>query len=62
MACSDLLSMLQSETARMDADQERQLSTIMLQHVDDTAGDISSLAVRWYIHEGVVCVWFSMCC
>lgn len=51
MACSDLLTLLQAEGTRIDHDMEQKLSTIMLQHMDDTAGDISSLAIRWYAHR-----------
>lgn len=49
MACSDLLTLLQGDGTRIDPDIEQKLSTIMLQHMDDTAGDISSLAVRWCV-------------
>ncbi len=47
MATSDLLTELQKETFRVDAETERKLAAAVLAQLDDLSGDISSLAVRW---------------
>lgn len=48
MATSDLLNELNKEAFRPDADLEVKLSTIVLQQLDDAAGDVSGLAVKWF--------------
>ncbi|XP_058214981.1 cullin-associated NEDD8-dissociated protein 1 [Rhododendron vialii] len=46
MATSDLLNELNKEGFRPDADLEVKLSNIVLQQLDDAAGDVSGLAVK----------------
>uniref|UniRef100_A0A5B7B384 Cullin-associated NEDD8-dissociated protein 1 n=1 Tax=Davidia involucrata TaxID=16924 RepID=A0A5B7B384_DAVIN len=46
MATSDLLSELNKEGFKPDADLEMKLSNIVLQQLDDAAGDVSGLAVK----------------
>ena len=48
MATSDLLNELNRENFKPDTDLEIKLSTIVLQQLDDVAGDVSGLAVKWY--------------
>ena len=48
MATSDLLNELNKEGFKADADLEIKLSNIVLQQLDDVAGDVSGLAVKWY--------------
>lgn len=48
MATSDLLNELNKEGFRADADLEIKLSNIVLQQLDDAAGDVSGLAVKWF--------------
>ncbi|GAB2283803.1 Cullin-associated NEDD8-dissociated protein 1 [Dionaea muscipula] len=46
MATSDLLNELNKEGFKADVDMEIKLSNIILQQLDDTAGDVSGLAVK----------------
>ncbi|XP_058007206.1 cullin-associated NEDD8-dissociated protein 1 [Hevea brasiliensis] len=46
MATSDLLNELNKETFKADTDLEIKLSNIVLQQLDDVAGDVSGLAVK----------------
>lgn len=46
MATSDLLNELNKEGFKLDADLEMKLSNIVLQQLDDAAGDVSGLAVK----------------
>ncbi|KAL9675175.1 hypothetical protein QQ045_003376 [Rhodiola kirilowii] len=46
MATSDLLNELNKENFKPDADLEIKLSNIVLQQLDDAAGDVSALAVK----------------
>ncbi|KAG5248419.1 cullin-associated NEDD8-dissociated protein [Salix suchowensis] len=46
MATSDLLNELNKEDFKADADLEIKLSNIVLQQLDDVAGDVSGLAVK----------------
>ncbi|OMO95503.1 Armadillo-like helical [Corchorus capsularis] len=46
MATSDLLNELNKEGFKADADLELKLSNIILQQLDDVAGDVSGLAVK----------------
>ncbi|XP_038681962.1 cullin-associated NEDD8-dissociated protein 1-like isoform X2 [Tripterygium wilfordii] len=46
MATSDLLNELNKEAFKADADLEIKLSNIVLQQLDDVAGDVSGLAVK----------------
>lgn len=48
MATSDLLNELNKEAFRPDADLEVKLSNIVLHQLDDAAGDVSGLAVKWF--------------
>lgn len=48
MATSDLLNELNRENFKADADLEVKLSNIIIQQLDDVAGDVSGLAVKWY--------------
>lgn len=47
MATSDLLAELQKETMRMDADTEKRVCKVVLQKMQDSAGEISEIAVKW---------------
>uniref|UniRef100_A0A166GKY0 TATA-binding protein interacting (TIP20) domain-containing protein n=1 Tax=Daucus carota subsp. sativus TaxID=79200 RepID=A0A166GKY0_DAUCS len=46
MATSDLLNELNKEGLKLDSDLEIKLSNIVLQQLDDAAGDVSGLAVK----------------
>lgn len=48
MATSDLLNELNKEAFKADADLEIKLTNIIIQQLDDAAGDVSGLAVKWY--------------
>ncbi|KAM7478698.1 hypothetical protein LguiA_026911 [Lonicera macranthoides] len=48
MATSDLLNELNKEGFKLDNDLETKLSNIVLQQLDDAAGDVSGLAVKCY--------------
>lgn len=62
MATSDLLNELNKEGFKLDSDLEIKLSNIVLQQLDDAAGDVSGLAVKWFVllffHYG----WSSSIC
>ena len=47
MATSDLLAELQKETIRLDTDTEKRVCQVVLQKMQDTAGEISEIAVKW---------------
>lgn len=47
MATSDLLNELNKEEFKVDGDLEIRLSNIILQQLDDAAGDVSGLAIKW---------------
>lgn len=47
MATSDLLNELNKDSFKLDLDLEMRLSSIILQQLDDVAGDVSGLAVKW---------------
>lgn len=49
MATSDLLNELNKEGFKADADLEAKLSNIIIQQLDDVAGDVSGLAVKWLV-------------
>lgn len=58
MATSDLLNELNKDSFKADADLEIKLSNIIIQQLDDVAGDVSGLAVKWYgislyVHYGL---------
>lgn len=48
MATSDLLNELNKDSFKADTDLEIKLSNIIIQQLDDVAGDVSGLAVKWY--------------
>lgn len=48
MATSDLLNELNKDSFKLDPDLEMRLSSIILQQLDDVAGDVSALAVKWF--------------
>lgn len=48
MATSDLLNELNKDSFKPDSDLEIKLSNIIIQQLDDAAGDVSGLAVKWY--------------
>lgn len=48
MATSDLYTELQKETLRMDADTEKRVCKMVVQKMQDSAGEISEIAVKWY--------------
>lgn len=63
MATSDLLNELNKDGFKIDSDLEIKLSNIVLQQLDDAAGDVSGLAVKWFVliflHFGlslIICV------
>ncbi|KAJ6937881.1 cullin-associated NEDD8-dissociated protein 1-like [Populus alba x Populus x berolinensis] len=51
MATSDLLNELNKEGFKADTDLEIKLSNIVLQQLDDVAGDVSGLAVKWQLDD-----------
>ena len=57
MATSDLLNELNKDNFKADADLETKLSNIIIQQLDDVAGDVSGLAVKWYD----ICTRLSLC-
>lgn len=48
MATSDLLNELNKDTFKADTELEMKLTNIIIQQLDDVAGDVSGLAVKWY--------------
>lgn len=52
MATSDLLAELQKAAFKTDSDTEARICNIILQQLEDTSGDISSLALKWYARPG----------
>ena len=49
MATSDLLNELRKDTLKVDNDLELKISKIVLQKLDDVAGDLFGLAVKWFV-------------
>lgn len=49
MATSDLLGELSKDMFKVDADLESKLTNIILKQLEDAAGDVSGLAVKWFI-------------
>lgn len=49
MATSDLLSELNKEGFKADSDLELKLTSAVLQQLEDAAGDVSGLAVKWFV-------------
>lgn len=47
MATSDLLNELTKPEFKVDHDLEIKLANTILQQLDDSAGDVSALAVKW---------------
>lgn len=50
MATSDLQGELAKDNFKTDGETEKKLCHVILQQVDDSSGDISGLAVKWYVH------------
>ena len=59
MATSDLLNELNKESFKLDTDLEMRLSSIILKQLDDVAGDVSGLAVKWFVFFSQH-LWFSL--
>lgn len=59
MATSDLLNELNKDTFKADSDLEIKLSYIIIQQLDDAAGDVSGLAVKWYCSYFILGDFFS---
>lgn len=51
MATSDLLNELQKDTFKADPEIEKKVVQIVLQQLEDQSGDISGLAVKWYVQK-----------
>lgn len=49
MATSDLLNELSKDTFKVDTELEKRLSAALLTQLEDASGDISGLAVKWYV-------------
>ena len=49
MATSALLNELSKDTFKADNDSEIKISKTVLQQLDDVAGDVSGLAVKWFV-------------
>jgi cullin-associated NEDD8-dissociated protein 1 len=49
MATSDLTEILKKPDWKRDEESEKKLCELILQQLDDTSGDVSSLAVKWYV-------------
>ena len=49
MATSDLLNELSKDTFKADNDLEIKISKTILQQLDDVAGDVSGLLVKWFV-------------
>ena len=47
MATSDLSELLRKPEWRRDDDTEKRLCELILAQLDDSSGDVSSLAVKW---------------
>lgn len=47
MATSDLTELLRKPEWRRDDDTEKRLCELILAQLDDSSGDVSSLAVKW---------------
>ena len=58
MATSDLLTELSKPTFKTDPDTERRLVQMVLQQLDDAAGEISGLAVKWWAAILLASVFF----
>lgn len=47
MATSDLTEILKQPDWRRDDNSEKKLCELIVQQLDDSSGDVSSLAVKW---------------
>ncbi|CAJ2642386.1 unnamed protein product [Trifolium pratense] len=56
MATSDLLNELTKPTFMTDPDLELKLKIINIQQLDDAAGDVSGLAVKWFLYVSIALV------
>ena len=50
MATSDLLGELNKDGFKVDFDLELKITNVILQQLDDASGDVSGLAVKWYVN------------
>jgi hypothetical protein len=48
MSAADLMEMMKRPDWKRDNDQEKKLCELILKLLDDSSGDVSSLAVKWY--------------
>ncbi len=55
MATSDLATELQKDQFRVDSEVERKLCSAIVARLDDSSGDVSSLAVKWYVTPRHAC-------
>lgn len=51
MATSDLQGELQKDSFKTDDNTEKKLCTVVVTQLEDTSGDISALALKWYSDE-----------
>ena len=49
METSDLLNELRKDTFNADNDLKIKISKIVLQQLDDVVGDVSRIAVKWFV-------------
>ena len=49
MATSDLQGELAKDGFKTDGETEKKLCHVILQQLDDISGDISGLAVKWWV-------------
>lgn len=49
MATSDLLNELNKEGFKADAELEAKLTNTVIQQLEDPSGDVSGLAVKWFV-------------
>ena len=51
MATSDLQNELAKDNFKTDGETEKRLCKAIIQQLDDISGDISGLAVKWYVQQ-----------
>lgn len=59
MGTSDLLAELNNDSFKVDPDTERRVCHVVLQQLDDQSGDISGLAVKWWVPADAA--WCACC-
>lgn len=55
MATSDLQNELEKPGFKVDSNSEQRLCTAILEQLEDVSGDISALAVKWYVTSLATC-------